>query len=244
MKTLRKPFKLGLTTVIFTAAIITGISSYAKAAVLSISNSTDKVMTYDVSGMIDDQDMQKFVHSIMLKSNNGITYGGPTGLDTGELKTKDKMVKNTKVFKDGIQIASLIPVLADPTESCAFLLAAADGTSDVFSFFDFGTENAEQLVANVDFDFIGFETGTRIPILITVATGERITDSNGQLLPQFQFTGLTTQVGKITDIPILVPEPTSTLGLLAFGTLGVASTLKRKLKPSKPTEKETQSHLG
>jgi hypothetical protein len=36
-----------------------------------------------------------------------------------------------------------------------------------------------------------------------------------------------------------VPEPTSTLSLLALGTLGAASTLKRKLKPSQSTEKET-----
>ena len=36
----------------------------------------------------------------------------------------------------------------------------------------------------------------------------------------------------------LVPEPTSTLSLLALGTLGAASTLKRKLKPSKSREKE------
>lgn len=35
-----------------------------------------------------------------------------------------------------------------------------------------------------------------------------------------------------------VPEPTSTLSLLALGTLGAASTLKRKLKPSKSTGKE------
>jgi hypothetical protein len=35
-----------------------------------------------------------------------------------------------------------------------------------------------------------------------------------------------------------VPEPTSTLSLLALGTLGTASTLKRKLKSSKSTEKE------
>jgi hypothetical protein len=35
------------------------------------------------------------------------------------------------------------------------------------------------------------------------------------------------------------PEPTSTLSLLALGTLGAASTLKRKLKPSKSSEKET-----
>ncbi len=48
----------------------------------------------------------------------------------------------------------------------------------------------------------------------------------------------------VTDIPIsgvievdvTVPEPTSTLSLLALGTLGVASTFKRKLKPSKKDE--------
>ncbi len=36
-----------------------------------------------------------------------------------------------------------------------------------------------------------------------------------------------------------IPEPSSTLGFLALGTLGAASTLKRQLKPSKSTEKET-----
>ena len=36
-----------------------------------------------------------------------------------------------------------------------------------------------------------------------------------------------------------VPEPTSTLSLLALGTLGAASTIKRKLKSSQSTEKET-----
>lgn len=36
-----------------------------------------------------------------------------------------------------------------------------------------------------------------------------------------------------------VPEPTSTFSLLVLGSLGAASTLKRKLKPSKSTEKET-----
>jgi hypothetical protein len=39
--------------------------------------------------------------------------------------------------------------------------------------------------------------------------------------------------------PQAVPEPTSILSLLALGTLGAASTLKRKLKPSQSTEKET-----
>jgi hypothetical protein len=47
---------------------------------------------------------------------------------------------------------------------------------------------------------------------------------------------------KILDIEfftVKVPEPTSTLSLLAIGTLGAASTLKRKLKSSNPSEKET-----
>jgi hypothetical protein len=38
---------------------------------------------------------------------------------------------------------------------------------------------------------------------------------------------------------LATPEPTSTLGFLALGTLGAASTLKRKLKSSQSTEKET-----
>ncbi len=37
---------------------------------------------------------------------------------------------------------------------------------------------------------------------------------------------------------IPVPEPTSNLSLLALGTLGAASTLKRKLKPTNLSEKE------
>jgi hypothetical protein len=40
------------------------------------------------------------------------------------------------------------------------------------------------------------------------------------------------------DIPT-TPEPSSILTLVALGTLGAASTLKRKLKPSQLTEKET-----
>lgn len=42
---------------------------------------------------------------------------------------------------------------------------------------------------------------------------------------------------ELTDVS--VPEPTSTLSLLALGTLGAGATLKRKLKPSKSTIKET-----
>jgi hypothetical protein len=43
-----------------------------------------------------------------------------------------------------------------------------------------------------------------------------------------------------TATVVITPEPTSTLSLLALGTLGAASTLKRKLKTSKSAEKETE----
>lgn len=45
--------------------------------------------------------------------------------------------------------------------------------------------------------------------------------------------------GNLTSVAsAAVPEPSSILGLLALGTLGAASTLKRKLKSSKSSEKE------
>lgn len=49
------------------------------------------------------------------------------------------------------------------------------------------------------------------------------------------------EIGQLALNPnnVSVPEPTSTLSLLALGTLGAVSTLKRKLKSSQSTEKET-----
>lgn len=47
-----------------------------------------------------------------------------------------------------------------------------------------------------------------------------------------------TKLYEVVVDTISTPEPTSTLSLLALGTLGAASTLKRKLKP-KSSEKDT-----
>ena len=44
---------------------------------------------------------------------------------------------------------------------------------------------------------------------------------------------------KPTFCGVTTPEPTSNLGLIAFSTLGVILTLKRQIKSSKPSEKET-----
>jgi hypothetical protein len=55
------------------------------------------------------------------------------------------------------------------------------------------------------------------------------------------YMGCLTPCATLSNLKV-VPEPSSTAGLLAigsFGALGAASTLKRKLKSSKPSEKET-----
>ena len=66
----------------------------------------------------------------------------------------------------------------------------------------------------------------------------------GAIDPPFKYlpSGSTPEIVPPTTIWLVspkVPEPSSILSLLALGTLGAASTLKRKLKPSQLTEKET-----
>ncbi len=61
----------------------------------------------------------------------------------------------------------------------------------------------------------------------TFTIGEKYIFSTGT-----EITGTVTK-----ELITVVPEPASTLSILALGTLGAASTLKRKLKPSKSTEK-------
>ncbi|GGA04019.1 PEP-CTERM sorting domain-containing protein [Okeania sp. KiyG1] len=58
-----------------------------------------------------------------------------------------------------------------------------------------------------------------------------LTLNNVTTLVNFSATNVTAQH---------VPEPTSALGFLAVGTLGAASTLKRRLKSSNPADKELE----
>ncbi|WP_262382333.1 PEP-CTERM sorting domain-containing protein [Microcystis aeruginosa] len=60
----------------------------------------------------------------------------------------------------------------------------------------------------------------------------------GNLTRKAFMDGIFTWNIQTTTVPT-VPEPSTILGLLTLGTLGAASTLKRKLKPSQSTEKET-----
>ena len=90
----------------------------------------------------------------------------------------------------------------------------------MFTYFDFNTPNYHELVANQSFLFEGFE-GNRIPILALASDpSTRMTDSSGQLLPQFEFTGSTVTVGLNSIQPFSVPEP-SALTMLITGVIPV-----------------------
>ncbi len=66
--------------------------------------------------------------------------------------------------------------------------------------------------------------------------GERQINGEGQITGEGQIGYGSTPPSQVCK---KVPESSPTLNLLALGTLGAASTLKRKLKPSKSTEKKT-----
>jgi hypothetical protein len=78
--------------------------------------------------------------------------------------------------------------------------------------------------------------------------GNLPTSSTNNLEIQWDLSQVSQSTGNFflakTTIPFCdacckIPEPSTILSLLALGTLGAASTLKRKLKPSQSTEKET-----
>ena len=110
------------------------------------------------------------------------------------------------------------------------------------------------------------EDGEKIPLKITDLKTKHVcsctpkTDNQGNLPKNLILTALMKPISAsastvlsmfeqpanaqvtTTDVcsPCPLPESTSTLGFLALGTLGAASTLKRKLKSSKSVEKELE----
>ena len=95
---------------------------------------------------------------------------------------------------------------------------------------------------NGDNQYINFMA--TIPIIKTINNTYYFSGEDNQVSltgtyngTQLSFSSIISGDTHYTAVPC--PEPTSILSLLALGTLGTASTLKRKLKPSKSTEKET-----
>jgi hypothetical protein len=79
----------------------------------------------------------------------------------------------------------------------------------------------------------------RLAAVLNADTDRTLTAPIPPAIQGTEFSNIEKWKATIIANPVDVPEPTSTLSLLALGTLGAASTLKRELKPSQSTEKET-----
>jgi hypothetical protein len=191
-------------------------TSEITAGTITVNNQGSKDRDYTIDY---DIGMDHFTLTITIPKGGAVTVGGP---NSGVPSAKNKEIMNPKVTT---LLASLLSVIGDSAIAAAqtaSILAGADGKSTAFSFFDFNIPNYHQLVANTDFTFGGLN-GSGAPILLQVGTGTQITDSSGQLLPQFVFTGSTDNVGLLTNP---VPEPSSVV-LLCVGIAGVTLARSR-----------------
>jgi len=118
--------------------------------------------------------------------------------------------------------------LGDPRENTTFNLSV---TSDTVIFYhDLRNNPTPPILREFNFFGLAFE-----PLVDLDQISEN--DFVQQVNSAAQFCTVSGERRTCGSVP--VPEPTSTLSLLALGTIGAGATLKRKLKPSKSTAKET-----
>jgi hypothetical protein len=131
-------------------------------------------------------------------------------------------------------------------------ITGTQGTDPITALVPQGTGSTTLLTSGLTNDNL-FNPANIVPVggvgafsaggLAYIEGGEeyRLLYAKDLLSNQFTYMGCLTPCVPVENLK-LVPEPSSTAGLLAigsFGALGAASTLKRKLKSSQSTEKET-----
>ncbi len=182
---------------------------------ITITNKTSKAHTYTVTskGSTDEEGHQRGpqVVTVDVPANTFIMIGGPKSDVPFFLGIEFSLDVETQTVALNNKISSMFFPESVTSEQSALLLADSTGSSDVFSFFDFDTPNYKALIANTPFDFVGFGPG-RTPILTVAGTNIAMTDSFGQLLPTFQFTGEPEVLGEVT----ITPESATFFPGLAF----------------------------
>ncbi len=112
-----------------------------------------------------------------------------------------------------------------------------NATSSTLTLLTFNTANADG--SNQAFlAFVDSSTGLTGPLYGIASQNVSAEVGASTLVSVFASVSLPVTFG-IAQTAQQVPEPASLFGLGVLGTLGAASTLKRKLKPSKSAEKET-----
>ena len=211
--------KLPFLTILLTMTMLAAVRPL-KANTITVDNATSKALTFtfQVSGG------KSGIISVEVPPGSAKFLGGKdgAGFTKGIEVTSYKLVSTTA----SAGIVNLTSVFGEPSHTTQFasILVPVDNTSAVYLFFDYLIPNYQELVANANFNFAGLNS-TGAPILVLASNPMiQITDSSGNLLPQYQFTAPTESVGRIS---ISTPEP-STLMLVGMGSIGLISEWRRR----------------
>jgi hypothetical protein len=155
-------------------------------------------------------------------------------------------VKATVITEDTLSTSLVVPGF---TGYKVLSITGTQGTEPITALVPQGTGSTTLLTSGLTNDNL-FNPANIVPVggvgafsaggLAYIEGGEeyRLLYAKDLLSNQFTYMGCLTPCVPVENLK-LVPEPSSTAGLLAigsFGALGAASTLKRKLKSSKSDE--------
>ncbi|MCA2627563.1 MULTISPECIES: PEP-CTERM sorting domain-containing protein [unclassified Microcystis] len=180
-----------------------------------------------------------------------LTWSLSFDIDTNLLPAPDTTllptpVKATVITEDTLSTSLVVPGF---TGYKVLSITGTQGTEPITALVPQGTGSTTLLTSGLTNDNL-FNPANIVPVggvgafsaggLAYIEGGEeyRLLYAKDLLSNQFTYMGCLTPCVPVENLK-LVPEPSSTAGLLAigsFGALGAASTLKRKLKSSKSDE--------
>ena len=152
-------------------------------------------------------------------------------------------VTGTFITEDTLSTSLVVPGF---TGYKVLSITGTQGTEPITALVDQGTGSTTLLTSGLTNDNL-FNPANIVPVggVGAFSAGGLAYIEDGEeyrlLYDQGTYMGCLTPCVPVKNLK-LVPEPSSTAGLLAigsFGALGAASTLKRKLKSSKTSENET-----
>ncbi len=151
-------------------------------------------------------------------------------------------VTGTFITEDTLSTSLVVPGF---TGYKVLSITGTQGTEPITALVDQGTGSTTLLTSGLTNDNL-FNPANIVPVggVGAFSAGGLAYIEDGEeyrlLYDQGTYMGCLTPCVPVQNLDVkLVPEPSSTAGLLAigsFGALGAASTLKRKLKPSKSDE--------
>ena len=212
----------------WTLALALGAAATTTMIGFGVNPASAGTLTWNFSFDIDTTPLPTPVNATLITEDFLTTESGFTGYRV----TSITGTQGTSPFADPDN-GPIIGLLAPSTTKIGPFAALNDNLFNPNGVANPGTNTASAFFSQGGLAYTINENNTTPP---TVDPYQAFYDAASQT-----YMGCLTPCVTISNLKV-IPEPSSTAGLLAigsFGALGAASTLKRKLKSSKPSEKET-----